>query len=356
MLVSNSSSRLSIFVGATLLAGLLSGCDDAPCEDTLTCDVGDSASTSSGTGGASSSSSSQTTTSTGGGGDTGVDTTPPTVLSVTPSVDATGVSNTATILVSFSEPMNRVATQNAFQSTTLTGLTFAWPDDQTMEVTPGNLTYAQGGHDVVANEYSYTITTLAADLAGNQLKDNRSWSFSTLREVTDHLPALTEPSRNSSGEGAPCFFFPSSIVGQVIPGPHSCRILNEFDLTPIPPGAQLASASLTCSYQQLVGPTPTSSSLDLVRFPDGDYAAGWGATAVASYPNPFNFGQTIQNPATVDVTAAISAEVASSATKLQFRFRINHSPFLENNYLVWRNASAPTGGCSEGLLVSYVAP
>ncbi len=349
------ASGLSFLIGATLLVGLSVGCDDAPCEDTLTCDVGDSASTSSGTGGASSSSSSQTTSSTGGGGDTGVDTTPPTVLSVTPSVDATGVSNTATILVSFSEPMNRVATQNAFQSSTLTGLTFAWPDDQTMEVTPGNLTYAQGSHDVVANEYSYTITTLAADLAGNQLEDYGTWSFSTLRRVTGAI-AGSEGAYSTSAS-ASCFSLPMLRVGRV-EGGGTCHAFMTFDLSPIPSGATISSATLTCSYVSQVGANVTSGSLDRITYDSNDPTLSWSDPALESYPNPFSFGQpTPTNPITLDVATSVATVLASNnPTSLQFRMRVTPSAQVQASYLNWRDIATTTGGCRDGLVVSYLAP
>lgn len=346
----------SFLVGATVLAGLNAGCDDAPCEDTLTCEVGDTASTSAGSGGASSSSSSQATTSAGGGGDPGNDTTPPTVLSVTPSVDATGVSDAATILISFSEPMNRVATQNAFQSSTLTGLSFAWPDDQTMEVTPSNLTYAQGGHDVVANEYSYTITTLAADLAGNQLEDNGSWSFSTLRSVTGEIDG--SESAVAQATGTACFALPTLRVGRP-PGGGACRIFMTFDLSPIPTAASISSAGLTCSYLSEVGPDLTSASLDRITYDVNNASLAWSNPALESYPDPFSFGQaTPTNPTTLDVTNSVTTALAgNNPTSLQFRMQVTPTAQLaQENYLNWRNLSTGLGGCSGGLVVSYLAP
>jgi hypothetical protein len=118
----------------------------------------------------------------------GADTTPPTVISVDPPDGATGVVFTSNIVVTFSEKMDQVATQNAYQSDTLPAdkVTFNWNAEGTvLTIDPkGDLLYERGAdvNTLQARTYGFTLAATAKDSAGNALGSVSS-SFSTLRRV-----------------------------------------------------------------------------------------------------------------------------------------------------------------------------
>ena len=116
------------------------------------------------------------------------DTTPPTVLSVTPSNGARGVAKDVSIVVAFSEPMDQQKTEAAYESTALpaTAVTFSWSADKTqLTIDPTNdLSYASGSATTLEpTKYSFAINTSAADLAGNPLQQPQTFEFATSRSI-----------------------------------------------------------------------------------------------------------------------------------------------------------------------------
>ena len=97
------------------------------------------------------------------------DQTPPTILSRAPA--GSDISPSASIRVTFSEPMNR-------SSLTITGAVLGLPtwstDNTAVAWTQANLVYST----------SYTLTLDGKDLAGNSLVGDRTIVFSTLVKVT----------------------------------------------------------------------------------------------------------------------------------------------------------------------------
>jgi len=114
------------------------------------------------------------------------DTTAPSVVSVTPSSGATGVSKDANVVVTFSEPMNQASAQTAFQSANLGASTFSWSaDGTTMTVNPNaDLDYSSSG-----KTYDYSVTTTATDKAGNALSSSFAGNFKTFKRLTASLTA-----------------------------------------------------------------------------------------------------------------------------------------------------------------------
>jgi N-acetylneuraminic acid mutarotase len=126
------------------------------------------------------------------------DTTPPSVVSTSPTTGATGVSPTAAITVSFSEPMD---------PTTVNGATFQLTDEggrlvagtvtcggSTATFTPlSSLTWSTG--------YTAVVTTGARDGAGNALATLAAWSFKTAPEPDTTAPYVTSfvPASGATG-------------------------------------------------------------------------------------------------------------------------------------------------------------
>jgi len=115
---------------------------------------------------------------------TPTDTTPPTIISVSPSGGATGVPVTTKISATFSEAMNTASVEAAFSITPSIAGTFIWVGN-TMTFTPiTNLAHS--------TTYTVTISATATDMAGNGLDGNKNgiaegspaddyiWSFTTL--------------------------------------------------------------------------------------------------------------------------------------------------------------------------------
>jgi hypothetical protein len=120
------------------------------------------------------------------------DVTSPSVLSVSPSIDASGVKADQPIVITFSEPMSQGATQAAYQSADLpaSSVSFLWNSDSTtLTLKPkAPLEYAMGeaGTDFArapqAKRYVFQVGPMATDIAGNALALFSS-SFTTLRRV-----------------------------------------------------------------------------------------------------------------------------------------------------------------------------
>lgn len=297
----------------------------------------------------------------GTGGMVPVDTTPPTIVSVSPTNGATGVANNEVIVVTFSEPMDKPSAQAAFQSANLGAVTFNWLDDMTMEVTPTGLAYAQGGPTVMANVYDFTVTTVATDLAGNPMAQNAPSSFSTLRDVTDYMPETLETTIEANGTSCETQFVMPVGKWIINTNQKDCRLLLGFDLSSIPANALVNGSSLSCGYQNVFGPTPSGQTkLHHINFDPNNLAAGWSAAPVQTYNNPFSFGTlNPQSSFTENTTAAIINELSGqSPTSIHFRLNVVAQTIgATNNYLNWQDPQNPTAGCgNQALEVSYLAP
>jgi|GEM_PF-6125061 len=115
---------------------------------------------------------------------------PPNITAVQPPPGATGVQPNARITVSFSQPMDRPATEAAFSMDPATAGTFSW------DAGSGEMTFTPSANLVDKGTYNCTVTHLAAGLAGKPLDGNQdgiltndslddfSWGFS----VDDWIP------------------------------------------------------------------------------------------------------------------------------------------------------------------------
>lgn len=135
------------------------------------------------------------------------DTTPPTIVSVSPANNATGVLKDVDIVITFSERMNQAATQAAYQSSTNgirpADVTFSWNTEGTvLTINPNtDLAYATGTNtSVVALTFTFNLTNTATDIAGNQLAP-ATFSFKTMRDIAQTLNA-TNISGDVRSDGA----------------------------------------------------------------------------------------------------------------------------------------------------------
>jgi len=107
-----------------------------------------------------------------------LDTTPPTVSSVSPVADATGVARGTTVSVTFSEAMDEsTITTSSFTLDSVSGSVSYDSGTYTATFTPGaNLSYSA--------TYTATLSTAITDAAGNPLASAYSWSFTIRRQPT----------------------------------------------------------------------------------------------------------------------------------------------------------------------------
>ncbi len=123
------------------------------------------------------------------------DATPPRIVSVQPANGAAGVRADAPIVIEFSEPMDQLATRDAFASETLPRVETGWSWNEAgtvLTLQPRSLSYAHATLEddepleLQSKTYGYTLTRFATDLAGNALAKT-TVQFSTLRQVTHTL-------------------------------------------------------------------------------------------------------------------------------------------------------------------------
>jgi hypothetical protein len=133
------------------------------------------------------------------------DVTPPTIVSVSPTDDETGVLSDAVIRITFSEPMDRPTAELAYQSADIpaSATTRRWNgDDTVLTITPNaELMYQEGEENDLAFDairYALELTDTAEDKAGNRLVPE-AWSFSTLRRLNQTLVADGDDVRRFNG-------------------------------------------------------------------------------------------------------------------------------------------------------------
>ncbi|MBC7939272.1 MAG: Ig-like domain-containing protein [Chitinophagaceae bacterium] len=134
---------------------------------------------------------------------TTADTTRPTVISVMPAANASNVPNNSVVSATFSEDMN---------PTSLSGSSFTVVNDTLGAPVAGTVSYSATGRTAVftpalstglaANSrFTATITTAAADLAGNRLTTSFIWTFATVGAPDATRPTVTAtvPTANAAG-------------------------------------------------------------------------------------------------------------------------------------------------------------
>jgi Bacterial Ig-like domain len=168
--------------------------------------------------------------------------TAPTVMSVSPADGVKGVAADARIVVTFSQPMDQLATQAAYQSDSLptSGVTFDWDSaGMVMTITPNApLAYARGtSTSVTAKRYDFNLTSVARDRVGTALVP-LSVGFTTLRDITVTLGSQADLSGTLRIDGTVTGLVPKTsklTVGDSFNN-TGFRSLLSFDLSGIPTG------------------------------------------------------------------------------------------------------------------------
>lgn len=255
------------------------------------------------------------------------DTTPPTLLAVSPSNGATGVAKDTTITLTFSEPMKKAETQAAYQSGS-PGLrpgevSFEWNTGGTVLTIQPNapLGYASGTDPdaTPALGYAFNLTDAATDLAGNKLAPLAS-EFKTLRQITARVPG--DPAQDGNVEGSTV-----NSGGFDLKLSTTSRGFLGFDLSGLP--TILQAQSLVGASLRINAQFPIVFSTEVVELEHVLYGATLTASA-ATVSALRNLGNLAQEPPvengwkTADVLTAVRDDLTnrlSRGNRSQYRLR-----------------------------------
>lgn len=207
------------------------------------------------------------------GGSAGVasDTTAPYVVGFDVGDDATraGVRKDANIVISFSEPMDPVATQLGYQSADLPAATavLTWDDTgSVLTVNPSaELAYATGTNPTTAPaaKYGFTVTATARDRAGNSLSAPFVAEFTTLRRITQTIALRATEGTTITGAGVRYDCPTSFLVGDDASNRPARGILS-FDISTLPGGIAEFERATFSGRTQSFGGDPIASLQALV--------------------------------------------------------------------------------------------
>ncbi|MGN6563889.1 MAG: Ig-like domain-containing protein, partial [Thermomicrobiales bacterium] len=215
------------------------------------------------------------------------DTTPPTVASTTPAAGATGVPTTTTIAITFSEAMNRTATQSAFSVTPAIPGNFSWDaNGVTMTFTP-TATLANSA------TYTATVSTGARDLAGNALVTTKTWSFTTAAATPPPAVTGVSPISGPAAGGATVTVSGSSFTGATAvrfgtAAATSFTVSSDTQLTAVSPANAPGTVDITVTTP--VGASVTSAA---DRFTFLGQGAALAVTAVDAATGPSTGGTMV---------------------------------------------------------------
>jgi hypothetical protein len=255
------------------------------------------------------------------------DTRAPTIVSVSPADAATGVRQNANIVVTFSEPMDRVTTQAAYQSLSIlpSTVTFSWNDESTvLTINPSmDLQYVESTDlAAAARVYSVAITTTAEDEAGNRLQNDAEWSFQTLRRITQTFAMnLTEPLviNDAAGVRRVCSTSTRAYCGDEANNSANFILLTT-NLKDLPDGiVEWESATLDADLSAMAGDPFSLGKLnvyDIAILPSD--AATWSTPAVLA-SGEFNTIGFDVGPRSAIIFDEIRADYSAGAQYTQFR-------------------------------------
>lgn len=259
------------------------------------------------------------------------DTTPPTVVSSTPSNGELGITKDTSIVITFSEKMDQLSTQAAYQSADLPGVdvTFNWNADSTeLTVKPNKpLSYAIGTNaTIAAKTYAFSVSSTATDVAGNALAPFNS-SFSTLKAITTSFIGEAERDGTLTDTGFINTSDTNFLVGDGAAN-QTLRGFLSFDLTFIVGNAvgieraTLSVYKLTVRgfpYTALEDCTPcvrgATLALDHVSFGDVLAAEDFATPSLAGLGNFDNKAKPASGYLSAEVTSAVQDDLSNRATR-----------------------------------------
>jgi hypothetical protein len=301
-----------------------------------------------------------------------LDTTPPTVVSVSPLNGATGVALNKQPSATFSEAMDPLTMTTANFSVTGPGVT---PVTGTVAYDAVNkiATFTPASNLASATTFTATITTGAKDLAGNALASNFVWTFSTagsLGPATVQLGAAT-PYAILAGAGV-TNSGPTIINGSLGTSPTgtltgSPTVTGSTDLAN--PAAAAAKLALTAAYNDAAGRTLNAISLpgDLsgLTLAPGLYtnsssvmlSAGKVYLDAQGDPNAtwiFQMGSTLTTIAGTEIVLAGGAKAANVYWQVGSSATLGTNSIFKGNILAAISISANTGAVVEGRLLTQI--
>jgi hypothetical protein len=254
-----------------------------------------------------------------------LDTTSPTIVAISPEDGATGVWADATIVITFSEPMSRVATQAAWQSADIVGVVMQWnADDTELTIVPNNpLPYGTGDSDETtqAIEYSFTIDITATDVAGNALELPATSSFFTWRHITTQLEPIHFLTGMVHTDSIVSINSPDLYIGDTQFDSHQKSVIT-FELPVFPPTFESVVSAVLSTHQMYVSGSPYGPlpGLGVIHLLDVVYQ-----TAAEGFHNPassdlgiFSDNPTIETKSH-DVTSAVTDDYTQGRASTQFR-------------------------------------
>jgi len=253
---------------------------------------------------------------------------PPRVLSVTPADAATGVLKDTNVVIQFSAPMNQALTVKAVHAMLGSDVQVTWGRDGTqLTLDPKqDLSYATGSTAVAVEplQYSVSIASSAADLAGNPLDSAFAISFHTACELTVNMTQDDSLGGwvTDSGDPTDMSKFVRPWIGDDL-SDYPMRGFVSFDLKRLPDTLEaITQATLTVTQHDVQGEPFSLGALELDHV---SFAAlgleAYKAEAVPSY-GPL-FAELTTEPVSVDVTATVRADFAAGPAdtiRSQFRF------------------------------------
>ncbi|MEM7157879.1 MAG: Ig-like domain-containing protein [Myxococcota bacterium] len=171
-----------------------------------------------------------------GSGDT-VGAEAPSIEETSPADGDDAVTADTALVVRFSEPMDMVSVQQAYQSADIpaASVTFEWNEagDELTVIPNEELPYAFGQNPatVAANAFSYTISTVAESAEGVALEEPVEVSFTTLRRISQHFERDETLSAQMRDDG---FLGLQPYIGDYTLDEATRRYLLTFDLSSVP--------------------------------------------------------------------------------------------------------------------------
>lgn len=302
----------------------------------------------------------------------------PTAVSSSPSAGETGLPRNASIRVTFSEPMDKAATQAAFFITAPAGFgagTFTWSADGTAMTFNPNNNFANGA------QVSWRVTNAATDLAGNALSAQIARSFTVIKLGTTVLNAVAASDgyiRTIAPE-----VWPTNTtlhVGELVTDLGEVghvRSFLTFDLSALPASTErILFASLYLSQMQLRGdPTATlggPAKLERVNYGETLALADFNVARYTGFNDSVDFaiGATDGWRSNGQIAFGVNADWQNRVSRgnlTQYRLRYPNatSGTGEKNYVSFHsgesydtdcprpNAAASGSSCKPHLVLTY---